>query len=197
MIDRRRSLVFVSAAVFSLPLLSACGAGSPPVGPLFEEVADSPHAYVYMIDGTEMEFTDGFETFAAPDDADVVIESIRSVGDSDEVTVIGTLVSGPLGENGTWQSFDAYPPVEGIEADTFEAEGARIPAGSGHYQILIGYRGVITEMSVRRGVEVTYRIEDKTYRDTLPASIIMCPPDEEQACLDEMDRPVEQFVDEQ
>lgn len=95
-----------------------------------------------------MEFTDGFDTFAAPEDSDVVIESVRSIGDSDEVTVIGTLLSGPLGENGIWQSFDAYPPVEGLDGDTFEAAGARIPAGSGHYQILIGYRGDLTRMSV-------------------------------------------------
>lgn len=70
-------------------------------------------------------------------------------------------------------------------------------AGSGDYQILIGYRGVIDEMSVRRGVEVTYRVGFMIYRDTLPAAIIMCPADQEQACLDELDRPVEELGDAQ
>lgn len=165
------------------------------MGPLFEDVPDGAHAYVYVAKGQRMEFTDGFDTFAAPEDSDVVIESVRSIDDSDEVTVIGTLLSGPLGENGTWQSFDAYPPVEGLDGDTFEAAGARIPAGSGHYQILIGYRGDLTRMSVRRGVEVTYRIGDTTYRDTLRAGIVMCPPDEEQACGEEMDRLVDELAD--
>ncbi|MFJ6679702.1 hypothetical protein ACIQLK_11350 [Microbacterium sp. NPDC091382] len=181
--------------VSTLVLASACGASSLPTGPLFAHVADSPHAYVYVVDEPEMEFTDGFETFAALDDADVVIESIRSVGDAEEVTVLGALISGPLGENGTWQSFDSYPPIEGLDGEVLEAEGARIPAGSGHYQILIGYRGVIEEMSIRSGVEVTYRVGEITYRDTLPARIIMCPADQEQACLDEMDRPVEELGD--
>jgi len=189
-------LALAAAAAASLPLLSACGADSLPTGPLFEDVADSPHVYVYMVDGSEMEFTDGFETFTAPNDAEVVIESVRSIGDAGEVTVLGTLLSGPIGENGTWQSFDSYPPVEGLDGKTFEAEGARIPAGSGDYQILIGYSGVIDDMSVRRGIEVTYRIGDATYRDTLPAGIVMCPTDEEQACDDEMDRLVEQLANE-
>lgn len=190
---RRRLSASVPASVCTVALLSACT--NPPVGPLFQDVAESPHAYVYVVDGPEMEFTDGFDTFAAPDDADVVIESIRSVGDSDEVTVIGTLLSGPLGRNGTWQSFDEYPPMEGLDGETFEAAGARIPAGSGHYQILIGYRGALTERSVRRGIQVTYRIGNTTYLDTLPAGIVMCPADEEQECGDEMDRLVNQFVD--
>ncbi|WP_283716797.1 hypothetical protein [Microbacterium dauci] len=150
-----------------------------------------------MVDGPEMEFTDGFETFKALDDADVVIESVRSVGDAEEVTVLGTLLSGPLGENGIWQSFDSYPPVEGLDGPVFQAEGARIPAGSGGYQILIGYRGVIEEMSIRRGVEVTYRIGAWVYRDTLPAGIVMCPADEERACADEMDRLVKEIGDAQ
>ncbi|GAB2692487.1 hypothetical protein BKA24_002365 [Microbacterium marinum] len=67
--------------------------------------------------------------------------------------------------------------------------------GVGDYQILIGYRGVIDEMSVRRGVEVTYRVGFMIYHDTLPAAIIMCPADQQQACLDEMDRLVEELGD--
>ena len=195
-IDRWQPQVFALAVVLSMPLMSAC-AGNPAPGPLFEHVADSPHAYVYVVDGPEMEFTDGFETFEALDDADVVIESIRSVGDAEEVTVLGTLISGPLGEDGIWQSFDSYPPVENLNGEVVEAEGARIPAGSGNYQILIGYRSVIEEMSIRRGVEVTYRVGFMIYRDTLPAAIIMCPADQEQACLDELDRPVEELGDAQ
>ena len=195
-IDRLQPLVFALAVVLSMPLLSAC-AGRPAPGPLFEHVADSPHAYVYVVDGSEMEFTDGFETFEALDDADVVIESIRSVGDAEEVTVLGTLISGPLGEDGIWQSFDSYPPVENLNGEVVEAEGARIPAGSGNYQIRIGYRGVIEEMSIRRGVEVTYRIGALVYRDTLPAGIVMCPADEERACADEMDRLVKEIGDAQ
>lgn len=188
-------MAIVAAVLCAAPLLSSCASNSLPSGPLFESSARSPNAYVYRVDGPQMEFTDGFTTFAALDDDDVVIESIRSIGDSDDVTVVGTLLSGPLGENGTFQSFEGFPPREGLDGETIEASGALIAARSGHYQILIGYRGVLGEISVRTGVEVTYRVGTTQYRDVLPAGIVMCPEDEDQACSDEMNRLVDGFLE--
>ncbi len=155
----------------------------------------NPHAYIYEVGEGETIFTDGFDTFEALANDDVTIQSIRSVGDTPGVEVLGVLVSGPLGENGTVQSFDSFPPTNGLDGELREAEGALIPAGSGYYQILIGYRTDISDLSVRSGIEVTYRIGDRTYTRTLPAGIVMCPPAAESAACDrEMNEYVQRHI---
>lgn len=145
----------MSATLVVSASLSACAAEDP--GPLFPD-DPNPHAYIYEVGEGETVFTDGFDTFEALANDDVTIQSIRSVGDSSGVDVLGVLVSGPLGENGIVQSFDSFPPRDGLDGNVREAEGALIPAGSGYYQILIGYRADIRELSLRSGIAVTYRV---------------------------------------
>ncbi|MBO9522414.1 MAG: hypothetical protein J7518_12825 [Nocardioidaceae bacterium] len=125
-------------------------------------------------------FTDGTGLLVVPGDRPAKVLKIESLGGRSAMTFLGAKLAGPHREFTTNTSWPTWPP--NIAGDPLqEAEGATIEPVSrtfnkNGYELLLGYRIDHAKYAVRRGVRVTYRIGDRTYRAVLPLVFATCPP---------------------
>lgn len=176
---RPRVVMAALSAGGILVLMASCAAlsGEPTRGGPLDPFP--PHG-MFIGDPVGRRFTDGLEVLLLQGSQPARIMSVRSVGGSQSLRHVGTMLAGPERELDAVQKMPGFPPREPRLGVLDPAVGARILPeaqtrdGLG-YELLVGYEVVSSEVAMRSGIEVTYRVSGQTYVQFLPARIVYCP----------------------
>jgi hypothetical protein len=183
MTDRRRMrrlpMVIAALSAGGLLVVASCAApaGEPSRGGPLDPFP--PHG-MFIADPVGHRFTDGLEILLLQGSQPARIISVRSVGGSQALRHVGTMLAGPERDVDAIQKTPGFPPREPELGVLHRADGSRIlPEARTRdrlgYELLLGYEVVSSDVAVRRGIEVTYRVGSTTYERFLPARIIYCP----------------------
>jgi hypothetical protein len=138
-----------------------------------------PHGMI-ITDPVGQRFTDGFEILQLEGPRPARILLVTSVGGSNALRHVGTLIAGPGRRIDAVQKVAGFPPAEPGLGSLHRARGHRIvPEAQTRdelgYELLLGYEVIAPKLAIRRGIEVRYRIGSTTYQQFLPARILYCP----------------------
>jgi hypothetical protein len=132
---------------------------------------------MFVSDPVGHRFTDGLEILLLQGSRPARIISVRSIGGSQSLGHVGTMLAGPARDLDAIQKAPGFPPRVPRLGGLHRAVGSWIlPEAQTRdrlgYELLLGYEIVSPELAVRRGIEVTYRVGNTTYGRFLPARII-------------------------
>lgn len=142
-----------------------------------------PHSWLLEVP-VGHEFTDGLEVLRFDTPEKVTIVDVRPVFHEGRLEYLGAFLAGDERQQGAIQYFPEFPPDDSALGELFpipHEEGISSPRDAG-WELLMGYRVVDGGLAVRSGVEITYEVGRRRYRDFIPAELVVCPPGSVETC---------------
>jgi hypothetical protein len=141
-------------------------------GPMRRE---NPHASALDMFGVGDRFTYGLNVVTIEGTGTAIIKDVRVVGLDDGISFLGARLGGPERRIGSWQIFHTWPPrhpkTDPRPLSSPITSRSVEPIG---WELFIGLKITRPGRFLSEGWRVTYEVNGRTYRRTIPARILIC-----------------------
>jgi hypothetical protein len=148
-------------------------------GPIHKE---NPHAAALDTFQVGDRFTYGLNVVSIEGTGTAQIKDVRVVGLDDGVRYLGAMLGGPDRRIGSWQTLHTWPPThpktDPRPLPTPITSRSANPEG---WELFIGLEITEPGRFLSEGWRVTYEVNGRTYRHTIPARVRICTPDQDGA----------------
>lgn len=123
-------------------------------------------------------FTYGLNTISLAGTHAAVIKDVEVIGLDDGVRFLGAQLGGPDRKIGAWQILETWPPRH-PKTDPRPLGTPIPPESEGRdWELFIGLEVTAPGRFLSDGWRVTYEVDGRTYRHTIPAYVLICTRDE-------------------
>ena len=134
----------------------------------------NPHSSALDIFDVGDRFTYGMNTISLAGTHPAVIKDVEVIGLDDGVRFLGARLGGPNRRLGAWQVLHTWPPRH-PKTDPRPLETPITPRAEGRtWELFIGFEISKPGRFVSDGWRITYEVNGRTYRHTIPARVLIC-----------------------
>lgn len=160
--------VVVAVLVWALPYVGVAVSD----GPMRRS---NPHAAALDMFKVGDRFTYGLNSVSIEGTGTATIKDVDVVGLDDGVRFLGAWLGGPDRRIGSWQILDTWPPRH----PRTDPRPLTTPITSGsvdpiEWELFIGLEVTKPGRFLSEGWRITYEVDGRTYRHTIPARILIC-----------------------
>jgi hypothetical protein len=135
----------------------------------------NPHASTLDMFKVGDRFTYGLNTVSVEGTGTAIIKDVRVVGLDDGVRFLGARLGGPNRRLGAWQLLPGWPPRH----PRTDPRPLTTPITSRsvdpiEWELFIGLEILEHGRFLSEGWRITYEVDGRTYRHTIPARILVC-----------------------
>ncbi len=135
----------------------------------------NPHSSALDMFQVGDRFTYGLNTVSIEGTGTAIIKDVRVVGLDEGVRFLGAQLGGPNRRRGTWQILPTWPPRH-PKTDLRPLRTPITPRSVDpiEWELFIGLEITEPGRFLSEGWRITYEVDGRTYRHTVPARILIC-----------------------